>query len=147
MSQMPPVQTGYQGPVPGAPKPAGMAIAAMVVGIISVVLFCFIYVSIPCAIVAIILGFIARNNAKRGTGGGGGMALAGLICGICSIALIILFWVGFLAFLGIGGKKLNDIQQEFERQQKLQQQGHTMLPGAFEHFSALCNIFGYFIGR
>ena len=33
-----------------APKPSGLAVASMVLGIISLVLLCIPYISIPCAI-------------------------------------------------------------------------------------------------
>src|ERR1700722_10486647 len=51
MSQYPgtPYTPPYQ-PVE-APKPSGLAVASMVLGIISLVLFCVWYLSIPCAII------------------------------------------------------------------------------------------------
>lgn len=96
----------------------------MILGIVSLVLFCFWYVSVPCAIVAIVLGFIARGKVKAGTGTGGGMAMAGLLCGIISIVLVVLVFAGLLAFLGLGGTKMmEDMQKEIEKQQQQQQQG------------------------
>ena len=51
----------------GVPK--GLAIAAMVLGIAAIPLMCLgplSWLSLPCAIVAIILGFIAKGRANRG---------------------------------------------------------------------------------
>lgn len=71
----------------------GLSIAAMVLGIVSVALFCLWYLSIPCAILAIIFGVIGGKK------GGKGMAKAGLILGIIAIALDILVIVGAVAII------------------------------------------------
>jgi hypothetical protein len=65
----------------------GLAIASLVLGIISLALFCVWYLAIPCAILAIIFGAISRNSANSK------MALAGLVMGICSIVVVVLFVV------------------------------------------------------
>ena len=90
----PPGQHGYGAP-PGYPNPYGpqpgtngMAIASLVTGILG----CFY--GIP-AILAIIFGFVARNQMKQRPQQGGGMALAGIILGfvwiVIGIGLIIFF--------------------------------------------------------
>ena len=88
----------------------GMSIAALVLGIVSLVLFCYTYVSLPCAILAIIFGIVGKKK------GGKGMAKAGLIMGIIALALVVLFWVlalaGFAAlgsFAGELGEELNNM--------------------------------------
>src|SRR5205823_7952118 len=82
-------------PPPGAPpmeyapvpKPQGLAITAMVLGIVSIVLFCVWYISIPLGILAIILAIVARGKISRGEASGEGMAKAGLILGILGTAI------------------------------------------------------------
>ncbi len=69
----------------------GLSIASMVLGIISVVLCCFAYISIPCAILAIIFGIVGMKK------GGKGMGIAGLVLGIIAIALYALAVVGVLS--------------------------------------------------
>jgi hypothetical protein len=59
--------------------PKGMAIASMVCGICSIPFLCIWYLAIPAAIVAVVLGFIARAKAKRGEAAGSGMATAGIL--------------------------------------------------------------------
>ena len=111
------------------PRPvggSGMAIAAMVLGIVSAVLFCAWYIAIPCGIVAIILGAIARKRVAAGMGGGGGMAVAGIVCGVIGVVLGVLVIAGVAAFLGwastpAGQKKLQQLQQQ-------QGQPGTVLP-------------------
>jgi len=63
----------------------GMAIASLVLGIVSIVLFCGIYISVPCGVLAIIFGILAiKKNAGKG------MATAGLIMGIIGVALTVI---------------------------------------------------------
>jgi hypothetical protein len=135
-----------QGMSPGYGQPApssGLSIASMVLGIVSLVLFCFWYVSIPCAIIAIVLGFIARGKVKAGTGGAGGMAMAGIVCASISILLAVLLVAGVLAFLGLGGTKvLEDMQRELEKQQQQQQQQQNQPQGMLDG-SALFQTISY----
>ena len=83
MTQIPGQQYA-PGQVPAAKLPSGMAVAAMVCGIVSIPIMCIPYLgilSLPCSITAIVLGLIANGKAKRGEGGGKGMAVAGIVCG------------------------------------------------------------------
>ena len=108
MTQMPPHQTlGYQGPqMPGTggPRPTGMAVTSLVLGICSLCICIIPYVGWCAAgilaVLAIIFGAIARGAAKRGEAGGEGMAMAGLICGCITIGLLLLVIV--LAIIGVG---------------------------------------------
>lgn len=83
-------QPVYQQPMmPQEPKKsAGLAIASMVLGIISLVSCCWPYVAIVLALLAVIFG--AVSLAKKM--GGKGMAIAGLVCGIIGLipAVVIL---------------------------------------------------------
>lgn len=80
-------QMGYQ--TPTTPPGNGMAVASMVLGIVSYpasILYCPGFIT---ALLAIIFGFIARGKVKRGeTTAGGGMALAGIVLGITYFLLI-----------------------------------------------------------
>lgn len=75
--------------VPAAgPRTDGLAIAALVLGIFSLVCS-WICLGVVLGPAAAIMGFISRNRiaASGGTIGGGGLAIAGLVLGI----------IGFLA--------------------------------------------------
>jgi len=85
--------------VPGVQQPKGLAIASMVLGIISLAMFCAWYLSIPCAIVGATLGGVAISKANRGEMGGKSMATAGLVCSIVSIALDIVIAATVGAFI------------------------------------------------
>ena len=71
----------------------GLSIASMVLGIISVVLICIWYISIPCAILAIIFGIVGMKK------GGRGMGIAGLVLGIVTLAIIVIIYL--LAVIGV----------------------------------------------
>lgn len=71
----------------------GLSIASMVLGIISVVLFCIWYISVPCAILAIIFGIVGMKK------GGRGMGIAGLVLGIVALAILAIIYL--LALIGV----------------------------------------------
>lgn len=76
------------------PEQKGMSIASLILGIVSLVLFCVWYLSIPCAIIAIILGVMGRKK------GGKGMATAGIVLGAIAIVLVVVVLI--LAAIGVG---------------------------------------------
>jgi hypothetical protein len=73
------------------PRTNGKSIAAMVLGILSIVIP---YLGIIIGIIAIVFASISLKGIKRNQEQGRGMAIAGLVCGIVGTAiyaLIILF--------------------------------------------------------
>lgn len=85
----------------------GMSIASLVLGIVSLALFCISYVSIPSAILAIIFGILGKKK------GGAGMAKAGLILGIVALAIVVLLWIlaaAGVAALGSFASELSGLQ-------------------------------------
>ena len=88
-----------------APRTEGMAIAALVVGIVAVAgLFCYGVPALIAGPVAIVLGLVAdrRIKASGGAVGGHGLAMAGWIIGICATvlgALAALVVFGMMAFM------------------------------------------------
>jgi uncharacterized protein DUF4190 len=104
---MPPGGGGYVPPPPvgyaqagagyAAPRTDGLAIGALVTGILSVICF-WICLGLVLGPAAAIMGFIARQriSASGGTVGGGGLALAGLILGIVAFILSgaeVIWWL------------------------------------------------------
>ena len=73
----------------------GLSIAAMILGIVSVVLCCIWYIAIPCAILAIIFGIIGKKRDGRG------MAIAGLVLGIIALILYGLLVAGIAGLVGM----------------------------------------------
>jgi hypothetical protein len=88
---------GYTAPQAGN----GMAVAALVLGIVSVVLSWVPFFDWVLAALAIIFGAVGISTANKRMGAGKGMAVAGMILGIITIALGVVFvvWV-FAVFRG-----------------------------------------------
>ncbi len=78
---------------------AGLGIASMVLGIVALVLSCCLYfISIPCAIIGIILAFVSLSGKKDGKG----MAIAGLVCSIVSLIPAAIVIISGTALMGAG---------------------------------------------
>ena len=75
----------------GEEESIGLSVTSMVLGIISAVIFCIWFISMPLAILAIIFGAVGMSK------GGKGMAIAGMVCGIAAIALFLIFFLLALA--------------------------------------------------
>lgn len=73
------------------PDKKGFAIAALVLGIIAIVLCCIWYVSIPCGIIALILGILGRKSSKKG------MSTAGIVTGVIGMIISIVILVVLVA--------------------------------------------------
>ncbi|MFC0845819.1 DUF4190 domain-containing protein [Streptomyces noboritoensis] len=89
-----PAYPGYPGYGYGHPGWTGMGAplngfgtTALVLGIVSVVLFCLWGLGIILGILALIFGFLGRGRAKRGQATNGGQALAGIILGAVGIVV------------------------------------------------------------
>jgi hypothetical protein len=72
----------------------GLAVTALVLGIVGLVLYLVPFLPYPLAILAIIFGLIGmKKQVKKGFG------LTGVITGIITIGLKIWFWVGVTSLL------------------------------------------------
>ncbi len=77
-----PVYQQQMGMPQGPEKSSGLAIASMVLGIVSLVLSCCVpYVPVVLALLAVVLGGVSLSKKQ----GGKGMAIAGLVCGIIGL--------------------------------------------------------------
>ena len=86
-----PAVPSYSAGAPSTSKTNGLAIASLILGII------------PCtgitSILAIVFGFIARNQIQQSGGRqqGSGMALAGIILGFVWIGISVVYWIAVIA--------------------------------------------------
>ena len=76
------------GPAPGADAGNGFGIAALVLGIVSLVFFCSCLTFITAPL-AILFGIVQLVRSKKS---GRGLAIAGLVTGIISLVACIAFW-------------------------------------------------------
>jgi hypothetical protein len=82
---MPP--NGYMSQQPQNNPVSGCSITAMILGIVAILTSCcFYYISIPCAIIGVILAAVGMKSGK----GGKGMAIAGLVLSIISLVPAII---------------------------------------------------------
>ncbi|MDB5290336.1 MAG: hypothetical protein JWL69_1577 [Phycisphaerales bacterium] len=128
MSQIPPGPPGqtpnYAGPPPQQAG-SGMAVAALVVGIVSIFPGCCLTSigMIVIGVVAIVLAVMARNQIATGRGRGAGMATAGLILGVVGAGLGIIF----LLIALFGGPALQEKVRQLQHQMQQQKQQSSML--------------------
>ena len=77
-------QGGYPPMTPEQRSARSMGIAGMVLGIVALV-FCWLwFISLPCAIVGLILSIMAMKKGEKG------MAVAGLVCSIIALAVAVI---------------------------------------------------------
>ena len=93
-----PTGNAYSGYVP-TKLPAGMAIASLVMGIVSILgALPLSFITIVVALVGLILGIIALRKVRKGTGGGKGMAIGGVVTSaigfILSAVVLVLLIIG-----------------------------------------------------
>ena len=100
----PPQQPGQIQPPSGGPhtqRTNGMAIAALIAGILGVTILFGV-----AAVFALVFGYVARGQIRRSQGleGGAGMAMAGIVLGwigtIISILAVVLAVAGMIALFG-----------------------------------------------
>jgi hypothetical protein len=84
------------------PRPTnGLAIAAMVLGIVGV--------CNPVSVLGLIFGMIAKRQIRERDEQGDGMATAGIVLGWIGVASIV-FWILYIVFfIGVVGTAVNEI--------------------------------------
>jgi hypothetical protein len=87
----------YSQPVYGQPYPPadtsgteGLAMAGMVLGILSLPLFFFCLISMPCSVIGIVLSCFGLNSKFRS------MAIAGISCGGLSLVASLVFFLAVI---------------------------------------------------
>ena len=83
----------------GVAEKNGTASAALILGILSIVLCVTLLLSVPLGIIAIVLGVKGRRFASEGRATNGGSAVGGIITGSIGAALGVFSW--FILFLAI----------------------------------------------
>lgn len=87
-------QQYYYGNEPATETPSGMAIAGMVLGILSMLCCCIWYVSAILAILALVFSIITVAKNKPGKG----MAIAGIVCGAIGLVMAIVVVIGVIGY-------------------------------------------------
>jgi len=102
---------GYGPPPPGyGPQQSkGLAVAALVLGIVGVVTF-FLFVGGLLGIVALVLGIVAIRQTRKGQAGGQSMAIAGTILGGAAIVITAIYAIALSAFFVKFGTQFSNFQ-------------------------------------
>ncbi len=88
---------------------SGLAIAALVLGVLALITCWTVIGGILFGLLAIALGFVAMSRAKRGLSGGRGMAIAGVVLGALGLILsIVLISVGLSLLNSDSGQQLQE---------------------------------------
>jgi len=111
---------------PPAKRGKGLAIAALVLGILALLSSITIIGGILLGLLAVILGIVAAAKAKKGTGGGRGLAITGIVLGVLGIVIsgaIIAFGVSLFGDIqscvednGGGQAAIEQCEQELNEQ-------------------------------
>jgi hypothetical protein len=111
--------TPQERPGPAAPPPPsypaqrrnGAGTAALVIGVVSLVLavlVIFAVLAIPLGIIAAILGGIGMSRASKGQADNRGHAVSGLITGL--LAIVVAFAIG-ISFVGLIARHQSDLRR------------------------------------
>ena len=74
----------------------GMAVAALVLGILALVFFWLPFLGWIPAVLGLVFGLIAMQQQA----GGRGMATAGVVCSAIALAIKVWFWVALIGIFG-----------------------------------------------
>ncbi len=98
----------YGAPLTGPPR-NGYGVAALVLGIASIVTFWSFVGGVLFGVLGLVFGILGRRRAKRGEATNGGVALAGLITGAVGLAVTAVYILAIVVFLNSGtGHRLRD---------------------------------------
>jgi hypothetical protein len=106
---VPPAPVGYTGAAVAGPRTDGLAIGALIAGILSLVCFWPLCLGIILGPAAAIMGFISRQRiaASGGTVTGSGLALGGLIVGIVGFVASAAWAIFFIVNASHSGNTIN----------------------------------------
>jgi hypothetical protein len=94
-----PQQYAYGAPGYAVPQQGnGLAVAALVLGILSVVFSWVPFFDWVLAVLAVIFGAVGISTANKRMGAGKGMAVAGLVLGLITVVLGIVFVIFVFSF-------------------------------------------------
>ena len=102
---------GYGPPPPGygPQQNKGLAVAALVLGIVGFVTF-FLFVGGLLGIVALVLGIVAIRQTRKGQASGKSMAIAGTILGGAAIVITAIYAIALSAFFVKFGSQFSNFQ-------------------------------------
>lgn len=100
---------------PAAPRSNGMAVAALVLGIVGLMTFWTVWLGAILGILAIVFGIVGMNRAKQGAPNKG-LAIAGLVLGILALGASLLWLAALVAIVDQADTSgiFDEIEQQIE---------------------------------
>lgn len=94
----------------GQPQPSkGLAVTSLVLGLIALLLSWLVFPAV-LGLIAVVLGFVAVAKASKGTAGGRGMAIGGIITGVLSMIVAGLILAATVWFFNeVGESSFGDL--------------------------------------
>ena len=89
--------------LPTTERSAALAIASALLGAVAAVTVCFWKISLPAALLAVVLGVVALSRICHVRGSGEGLAIAGIVSGVSVSGL----WMLLLVLRRLGAVALN----------------------------------------
>lgn len=111
-----PAPAGFLGPGTAQPAPgSGLAVTSLVLGILAV-LGCWIplvnVVTILMGVAALVTGLVAIARVRKGTGGGRGLGVAGVMLGIVAVVVSVVVLVVTVATVSAVDEGLQEVADE-----------------------------------
>lgn len=100
---------GYQEP----PKTNGLAIASLVLGIVSIPMCCCTYFGIICGVLGLIFGLLSKPKTGPNAGKLNGLAIAGIICGAIGLVLSVILLIVSLSAANYSSNLYSEWLDEF----------------------------------
>lgn len=98
MTDVPPPGPQSQGDSPQRAPSNGMGTAALVLGILALLLSVFFFpLGLLLGIAAIVGGFLGRRRVQQGLATNGGVSIAGLVLGIVAVVIAVLLGIFLIA--------------------------------------------------
>lgn len=114
-------QWGGGGAPPAGGRRNGLGTAALVLGVLALVLCWTIVGGIVLGIAAIVLGVLGRSRARKGEASNGGMAVAGLVLGVLGLlAAGAIIALGIAAFNSADFQNLTDCLESAQDQSQVE---------------------------
>jgi hypothetical protein len=125
--QMPPMPGGGQQPYaqqPNVKQSNGFGIAALVLGILSIVLFFTSWLAIILGVLALVFGFLALSKVKKGQATSKGMPIAGIVTGVIGALVGAALLIFVVSLFGTDtGKCIQNANGDQAKAQQCLQQG------------------------
>ncbi|MEM7808747.1 MAG: DUF4190 domain-containing protein [Planctomycetota bacterium] len=129
MSQLPPgpPQSVPYGTPATAPQASGLGIASLVLGILALLAICVWFVSLPMAVIGIVLGIVSWSTAAKDPRIAKGMPVAGTVLNAIALLLYVIIFVIVGIIFAAAGTAAVEIAERAETEIAAAQDRQTVI--------------------